>query len=142
MKSTFCLALLLICLVKPCLGQNPAISNNSGLILGNVKDSLYNIAIDFADVSLHQLDMKTISTTLTDKAGNFQFTNIPFGSYYVVVNFVGYKQLKTTIIVISEISAKIDLGSLLINQYIRELNITVQKQIIKISQIRLHKCRE
>ncbi|RYF21282.1 MAG: TonB-dependent receptor, partial [Flavobacteriales bacterium] len=135
MKSTFCLILLLICLVKPCFGQNPKISNDRGIISGIVKDSLSNIAIDYANVSLSQLDMKTISATLTDKAGNFQFTNIPFGSYYVVIDIVGYKQLKTSIISISTDSVKIDLGSLLINQSVNELkevNITAQKQIIKI----------
>lgn len=135
MKSTRYLILILICLVKPCLGQKPTISDNIGVISGNVKDSLANIAIDLANVSLRRLDLKAVSATLTDKAGNFQLKNIPFGSYYIVIDLVGYKQLKTSVIILSVNSAKIDLGSLLINQSVNELkgvNITGQKQIIKI----------
>jgi outer membrane receptor protein involved in Fe transport len=135
MKSFVYIIAFMACLVKPCLAQNPTVINNNGILLGNVKDSLSNIAIDLANVSLLRLDLKAVSATLTDKSGNFQFINIPFGSYYLVIDLVGYKQLKTPAIVLSINSAKIDLGSLLINTSVNELkevNITAQKQIIKI----------
>jgi ferric enterobactin receptor len=133
MKSIFFVTAIIICLFKPCLGQTS--TNNNGVIIGNVKDSLSNIAIDFANVSLLQLDMKPISATLTNKTGNFQFTNIPFGSYYILIHVVGYKQQKTSAITISKNSNKMDLGMLLLSQSVSELkevSITAQKQIIKI----------
>jgi len=136
MKLIVCIIAMMICFVKPCLAQNPAVINNDNAILsGKVKDSLSNVAIDFANVSLLGLDSKAISATLTDKSGNFQFINIPFGTYYLVIYLIGYKQLKTSAITVSKNSPKIDLGLLLMNQSVnqlKEVNIAAHKQIIKI----------
>lgn len=69
------------------------VNSVSGLLTGNVMDSRSK-ALEGATIRLISFaDTLTNRTMLTDKAGEFSFSSIPFGYYKLSVSFVGLQPL-------------------------------------------------
>ncbi|HEY3251408.1 MAG TPA: carboxypeptidase-like regulatory domain-containing protein, partial [Ignavibacteria bacterium] len=65
--------------------------NSTGSITGTVVDKSAKTPIESADVTLYNSkDTALVKGTSTDKEGKFSFENIPYGSYYIKANIVGY----------------------------------------------------
>lgn len=56
-------------------------------IKGPVSDSETNSVVQFANLSIEELSVSSMS----DINGNFEFTNIPQGSYHIIISRTGYK---------------------------------------------------
>jgi iron complex outermembrane receptor protein len=70
-------------------GQPP-----QGIIIGNVIDKKSGVAIEYANVVLLKAkDSTMVNGMVTDKKGSFRLEKVPFGSYSLKVNFIGYKPL-------------------------------------------------
>lgn len=62
-----------------------------GSIAGKITDGGDQKIIDAATVSLYKAaDSSLVKVNLTDKAGNFEFQNIPEGKYYVIASSIGH----------------------------------------------------
>jgi ferric enterobactin receptor len=69
-------------------------SGNSSKITGKVFDSLNNLPIEYATITLYkQGDKKAINGTITDHDGVFTITDVPTGEFKAVIEFIGYKSL-------------------------------------------------
>src|SRR5690606_35095569 len=62
-------------------------AQNSGNISGKITDSEGNLSLPGARITLDQGNRYTIS----DQIGNFQFLNVPEGTYKVTVNYMGFQ---------------------------------------------------
>jgi len=76
----FRIVLLLLCLSSPLYSQ-------SGNVRGVVVDGKTHELLPNAAVNLKEL----ATGDVTNKYGEFEFTNIPYGSYTLEISFVGYK---------------------------------------------------
>jgi outer membrane receptor protein involved in Fe transport len=66
-------------------------SENNGKITGSVNDRNTNSPIEAASVTLlNESDSSLVTGTETDANGNFALMNIPYGSYKLEVNLIGY----------------------------------------------------
>lgn len=75
----------------------------TGQISGTVIDKISNSPLEAADVTLLKAgDSSVVKGTATDKDGKFLFTDIPFGSYTVRANYVGYSTMNVKGIILSK----------------------------------------
>ena len=81
-------------------------------IKGTVTDSETNKVVQFANVSIEELTVSSMS----DVNGRFEFTNIPQGSYHIKISRTGYKTNTVTIE---------------INENLSTLNFKLQKSLIE-----------
>ncbi|MEI7421295.1 MAG: TonB-dependent receptor [Prolixibacteraceae bacterium] len=77
-----------------------------GQIKGKVIDAGTKSCIEFANVSLIQLkDSLPIQVTATNPKGEFSLANIKPGRYAIYVHFIGFKDFKSSPIILAENSA-------------------------------------
>ena len=100
-------------LLFACLTCFAVITANAqtGIIKGTVKDRTDSSLLQGATVSLLlQLDSSTIATSVTDRTGGFQFSNLPADSFIVKVNTVDYQEY-VSFITLADNAAR-DLGNI------------------------------
>lgn len=103
MKRILLFALLII--TTGALAQRPGSRGGfskapsiKGKITGKLQDANSGEALSFASVVLKDsLKNKDINGTITDEEGNFKLTDIPIGSYQLLISFVGYDLKKQTV---------------------------------------------
>lgn len=113
-----------------------AVENQSGPRIGKVSGRLFfaqggkNLPVEFASVGLFRsLDSSSASGGLTDDKGFFQLANLTPGSYYVLIQSLGYATKRIPRIVISADNTTIDLGNVLMNETAKQLQeVVVQGQ--------------
>jgi len=85
--------------------------NNLGTIRGSVIDESSRRPVEFVNVVLRRKDDSTIVTgKITDKTGNFNFTEIATGEYYITFSLIGYKGKKTPVFPIDPQHRHLNLG--------------------------------
>jgi len=63
-----------------------------GTISGNITDSGTNVPLQYVQVAIYnQSDSMLVDGTITNEQGNFIIDKIPFGQYYLVAEYIGYK---------------------------------------------------
>ena len=73
--------------------SNPPAMPAIGIIQGTIIDSTTTKPIEYASVSLVDLEHNELVTGgLTDKNGILNITGIPLGKYVAVIEFIGYKK--------------------------------------------------
>ncbi len=144
-----CALLILLAFNNFAYGQQQPISGHSGTIAGTVCDKTTRTPIEFATVILFaKNDTTQIAGIATDKAGNFKFSGIKTGSYFMRVQFIGYKTKTIDRIFISNSHLSFNSGKIYIEPSAINLPgvtaegkrspITYQldKQVIDVSQIK------
>ncbi|OON69735.1 hypothetical protein B0919_07350 [Hymenobacter sp. CRA2] len=76
-----------------CVLARPAVAQTT--ITGEVRDSVTQAPLPFASVFL----ANTTRGTTTDEAGRFQLSNVPEGSYDVIVSYLGYRLATQSVLV-------------------------------------------
>lgn len=111
MKFYFTLLLLCFFLSLCSIIQGQQVSGK-GKISGKVIDSLSGKPVDFASIGLLGSDNKEINGTTSDEKGNFVIDGVAFGTYKIVVYFIGYKNTVRPNIVVSKNNPSVLLGNL------------------------------
>lgn len=74
-------------------------SQESGIVAGTIMDKeVFNEPLIFADVRLKNTPKKV----QTNFRGNFQITDVPPGSYTIVITYLGYEKVEIPVIVEKE----------------------------------------
>jgi len=121
------LIIIALSFVNGLFASNPI----KGKICGTVQDSITEKVIPYATIRLFNIiDSTLIKGCITDNDGNFCLTDIDYGSYYLVVNFIGYKREN---IDISLQNKKVELKVVLSNNQISldEVEVTAEKKLIE-----------
>ncbi|MBS1576648.1 MAG: TonB-dependent receptor [Bacteroidetes bacterium] len=132
MRKGFFSALLLLSLVRIYSQQSD--TNKAGSkIMGTIIDSSLNIPLEYATITLY-LHGKTrpLNGTTSDSGGNFVLTNIPSGSFNVVIESVSYLPLHLTIAV-NQRGLVIDLKNIYLKkrqEILQGVTVTAQAKLI------------
>jgi len=81
-------------------------------ITGTISDGTSNQTIPYASIAIyHSTDSTLVTGVLSKDDGSFVLDKLPYGKYYIVVTFVGYKKHKIDEIVLSSAKKTVALGT-------------------------------
>lgn len=119
--------------------------NEKGEMSGKVVEASTGLAMEYVNIALFlEKDSTLITGTITDKLGNFIIKNVPFDSFYVHINFIGYEQKEIRHLQISSQNKSIQLARIELSPYsvqIDEVDVkarqtqtvyAIDKKIIKV----------
>ena len=96
--------------------------SQSGSVKGMVTDETTKEVIPFATVALIKNgEENALTGTVSDKDGQFYIENIPYGSYNVLVSFIGFKSKELTDIKVSSAKKEIVIGNIALTPKIIEI---------------------
>jgi len=124
MKHIFILLTFHLFLCATAFAQRPPqmAQKGKGVIKGIVKDQDLKTPLEYTNVILYQqADSAMLTGTITKQDGSFILEDIPFGKYYIIIDFIGYKQNIIPDIVLHPGQSEIDKGSLFIFTLPRDL---------------------
>jgi hypothetical protein len=102
-----------------------ALSQNSGIIKGQLKDTAFRQSLMSATISVMDKDSTLLSYGLSKSDGSFQVNNIPFGTVLVLISVQKFDPVYKTIILSKE-NAVVDLGVVMLTVAPKDLgNVTV-----------------
>ncbi len=79
-------------LAQPEMQQQQRTVRTSGTVMGSIVDA-NGIALQYASVNVKRVtDSLTVQYGITDEDGKFSLDNIPFGRYFVEIQYVGYQK--------------------------------------------------
>ncbi|MEJ2544739.1 MAG: carboxypeptidase regulatory-like domain-containing protein [Calditrichaceae bacterium] len=103
-----------------------------GLIAGKITDETSNAALQYATVALYAAsDSSLINGTITDEEGVFSIENIPFGTYYMVADYLGFESRVMDDIRIEENQNRVEFNNIQLkagSTDIDELTVVGQKK--------------
>jgi ferric enterobactin receptor len=110
-------------------------NKGGGSISGTVIDSITLQPVGYASIGLEQLDTKKeVNGTSTDENGKFTLRGIPYGSYRLVIYFVGYQTGYKNNLVLSAAHPDIAAGNIPITNKqatLKAVTITADKSLIE-----------
>jgi outer membrane receptor protein involved in Fe transport len=109
--------LLLTLLLTSFLSIN---AQTTGNVLGKVLDNTTKKAIPYANVNIKK-DTKIITGGITTENGNFNIKEIPFDSYIVEIQFIGYNKYTKNIVLNAE-NKSINLNTIFLEELATQLN--------------------
>jgi ferric enterobactin receptor len=95
-----------------CLFITPSFAQNAATVKGKLVDSVSSTPLAFATVQIFDKDQKKlVNGNLVSEKGEFSI-DLPFGTYYAVIEFTGYPDLTTRQFALTAQNPKLDLGIL------------------------------
>jgi outer membrane receptor protein involved in Fe transport len=93
--------------------------------------------VEFASVALFRTsDSSAVAGVISDEKGYFSITGIPDGTFYMLIQSLGFTTLRRENIIISPDAPQIQLGNIMLNETARQLaevNVTGQKGLVEYS---------
>jgi len=121
------LIIIAVSFVNGLSASNPV----KGEICGIVQDSITGIVIPYATIRLFDVvDSTLIKGCITENAGRFCLADIDYGSYYLVIDFIGYNRENIDVRLENK---KIELKVVLSKSQISldEVEVTAEKKLIE-----------
>jgi len=116
-------------------GQGQGQTEKIGELKGVITDKSTGQVMPFANVVLYsKRDSSIVDGTITNDNGGFVFTKLPFGRFFLKVQFIGYPTFEMDSIFIRPNDPKVDLGKILIltsSVALEEVVITGQKAALE-----------
>jgi len=108
-----------------------------GVVRGKVVDDQSNSPMEYVSVRIFRFrDSTIVSGTLTDKNGNFEIKNLPFGRYYLVLKFIGFKTKVVDSIFVLPRNPEVNIGTIHFQSeplQTKEVEVSAQKDIVSYS---------
>lgn len=118
-----------------------------GVLAGHVIDKQANKSVEYANVALFsKRDSSVVSGTISDGKGYFKLNKLPYGRFYLIVNFIGYEKIVIEDIKITLKQKTLNLGDIELKQATQELEevevvanrsyieYKIDKKVVNVSQ--------
>lgn len=96
-------------------GPNPVVSgpDAKGIIYGTVTDKSSEIPLEYTSIAIYNKeDSSLVTGTVTNASGEFELEEIPYGSYYLEIKFVGYEKFVYEPVLLTKEERNLNLGQL------------------------------
>ena len=114
--------------------QNSPGSSISGLIYGEVVDSVSGSSMEYVSIALYRKkDSSVAGGAITGLKGKYEISSVLPGNYYVVVSFVGYQSRVYHEILINQEKSVYNLGELKLNNSLNLKEVTIRGDIPTVS---------
>ena len=121
-------------LAQPEIQQAQQANRTSGMVTGSIVDE-NNTPLQYASVNVKKVsDSTTVQYGVTDNEGKFSLDGIPFGTYFVEIQFIGYQKSVSAPFVISKENAVYKISKYKMtnkNKEIGEVVIKAQKDMLQ-----------
>ncbi len=112
---------------QPEIQQSGSVARTSGAVTGTIVDE-NNIPLQYASVNVKKVsDSTTVQYGVTDTEGKFNLEGIPFGKYFVEIQFIGYQKSVSAPFVISKENAVYKIAKYKMNNKNKEIGEVVIK---------------
>lgn len=105
-------------------------------LTGRVLDEAHRNPLDYATVSvMHANDSTLVTGTITDEKGRYSL-ELPYGLYYLIVEFIGYEPLQTPVISLDASRSRVELDDILLRtaaQNLDEVVVQAEKSTMEIA---------
>jgi iron complex outermembrane recepter protein len=133
MKKIITLAFFVLSVLElQAQGGAPAV----GKITGNVLDAQSKKAVEFATVSVFSMrDSALVTGGVSDESGAFLVDKVPYGGYYVEINFIGYEKQTFKPVVIRPDALTHAIGTFNLAasaSNLDEVNVTAEKSTLQL----------
>ncbi|MCG8309378.1 MAG: TonB-dependent receptor [Cytophagales bacterium] len=97
------------------------------IIVGNIFDAQSKMPIEYASVALYDhIENKLVGGSITDDKGKYQIHNVGEGQYYLQINFIGFKKIRSDVFTVGSSEKKYQAADIFLQQEIGELaNVNV-----------------
>lgn len=115
----------------------PSLNNEKGdgKITGIVLEAETNQPVEFATIALMKGDSESpVDGTVCDDKGKFVINNVEFGTYKVVISFIGYETKTVDNVLVSDKNKNVDLGNIKLGtstKILSEVVVEGQKAVIE-----------
>ncbi len=117
------------------VNENPA--PKKGMISGKLIEKGSKVPLEYASVAIYQTaDSSLVSGGIATSDGRFSIGNLKAGNYYLVAQFIGYKDVTVPEIVIEPQQMKVDVGAIVLfpaTEELNEVSVTAQDKPIAYS---------
>ena len=136
MNLTYIKSLILVALIHSIFSFSlTAQTKLNASISGKVFDKVTNQAMEYATVSvINKQSGKVINGSVADVKGVFTISNLPFDTYKININFIGYEQITLDDITLNSDKRSARLGTIFLNPSTHSLQgveITGDKPIVE-----------
>lgn len=99
----------------------------NGNLTGKILDKSTNQPLEYATISvINSQSGKTTTGTVSDVKGAFQINDVPYGTYKIVIGFIGYDNITVDNVTLSATKRSVSMGTLSLNPSVKSLqNVTV-----------------
>jgi len=116
-------------------GGRMSMEGGFGKLKGTVVDESTNLPIEYANIIIYKMrDSSMVTGGITDMKGNFSIDKVPFGKYYIVFKFIGYKNTKVDGILVTPKQPEQSIGTIKLKSStndIAEVVVTGQKSMLQ-----------
>ena len=114
-------------------GQNANSSSTTGSLQGKVIDIDTKTPVEYATIALYSKTDELVTGNVTTPDGKFNLTDISFGNYELIVDFIGYEKMIIPDIVISKqspiVKMKVQLKKA--ENIIEEVTVVAEKNLVE-----------
>ena len=133
-------ALIVLCgisnrvFAQPEMQRTQDVNHSSGVVTGSIVDA-NGVPLQYASVNVKKVtDSTTVQYGITDAEGKFSLDNIPFGTYFVEIQFIGYQKSSSSPFTISRENAVYKINKYKMankNSELGEVVIKAQKDMLQ-----------
>ncbi|MDD5507147.1 MAG: carboxypeptidase regulatory-like domain-containing protein [Bacteroidales bacterium] len=119
----------------------------TGTIAGAVTEEIEKVPMEFVNLVLfREKDSTMVTGTVTNLEGKFWLTEVPYGKFYLVVNFIGYDKKIIPDILITPKENAVDLGNIALRAAVtniegveiladkQRVEYRIDKKVVNVSQ--------
>lgn len=120
---------------RPGVGTSGSALPAEGIISGQIIDSYSGKPMEYANIVLFsQRDSSMVTGTVTLTDGSFSLTQVPYGRFYMIANFIGFNKLTINDIRITPTNKTLDLGQIRLDpasESLEAVEVTAEREHIE-----------